>query len=230
MLCYNKKGEELMSLHILNGTVMYDVFKNKGFLEKEVIVPFNEAMCYGETTSEIFSDHFIATRCKMHRVKEKEYREHTLKPLQPLLKLNFTSLTLWFDADMFCQMNIITILGWLDFNRYDKPITLYIVDDHYKIKEMYILNVNGYDRLYKQVLVDRMMPDSIEVDLIKKGVERFFSYLNPEGELMKYIDLHQDLSDEELMLQMLDQFPHYGLGDIQCLELIRKKRTRRQSY
>ncbi len=39
------------TLHILNGQAMYDYFKETRFLEDEMMIPFNEAMCYGNTTT-----------------------------------------------------------------------------------------------------------------------------------------------------------------------------------
>ena len=35
------------TLHILNGQAMYYYFKETAFLEQDMMIPFNEAMCYG---------------------------------------------------------------------------------------------------------------------------------------------------------------------------------------
>ena len=105
------------TLHLLNGQSMYHYFKRTHFLEGELMIPFNEAMCYGDTCKDIFSHTFIQTRARVHHVTPQQYIEITLNPLQPLLRKNFTHLSLWFDSDMFCQINILTILGWLDQTR-----------------------------------------------------------------------------------------------------------------
>lgn len=46
---------------------MYNHFQKIGFLKGETKVPFNEAVYDGETTSEIFSDKFIAIRAEVHQ-------------------------------------------------------------------------------------------------------------------------------------------------------------------
>ena len=48
------------------------------------MIPFNEAMCYGDTCTDIFSHEFIQIRAKVHHVTPKQYTEITLKPLKPL--------------------------------------------------------------------------------------------------------------------------------------------------
>jgi hypothetical protein len=101
------------TLHILNGQVMYNHFKETKFLEQELKIPFNEAMCYGETSDDLFSKEFADIRAKVHHVTPEQYNEITLIPLEPLFNKEFTHLTFWFDADMFCQINILTLLAWL---------------------------------------------------------------------------------------------------------------------
>src|SRR4051794_37204292 len=99
---------EEKTLHILNGQAMYDYYKETNFLNGERMEPFNEAMCYGSTCEELFSQEFIETRARVHHVTAEQYTEHTLKPLRPLLNKEFTQVVLWFDADMFCQINLLT--------------------------------------------------------------------------------------------------------------------------
>jgi hypothetical protein len=71
------------TLHILNGQEMYNYFKETHFLEQEMMVPFNEAMCYGTTCNDLFSHEFTEIRAKVHHVTPEQYTEITLKPLQP---------------------------------------------------------------------------------------------------------------------------------------------------
>ena len=72
------------TLHILNGMAMYNFFKKTQFLESELMIPFNEAMCYGNTCDDLFSDEFTEIRAKVHHVIPAQYAEITLNPLQPL--------------------------------------------------------------------------------------------------------------------------------------------------
>ncbi|OIU71772.1 hypothetical protein BHE18_03700 [Rossellomorea aquimaris] len=102
------------TLNILNGTEMYKHFKETQFLDSKNMIPFNEAMCYGDTCEVIFSEEFNNIRAKVHHVTPAQYTDITLKPLQPLFSGEFGRIALWFDEDMFCQMNLLTILAWLD--------------------------------------------------------------------------------------------------------------------
>ncbi len=62
------------TLHILNGQAMYDYFKKTHFLEEDKMIPFNEAMCYGNTNNDLFSDEFVEIRAKVHHVTPVQYQ------------------------------------------------------------------------------------------------------------------------------------------------------------
>lgn len=213
-------------IHILNGQSMYDFYKKSNFLKEEKMIPFNEAMCYGDASRDLFSDEFIAVRSQVHGVTVEQYKDITLKPLHPLLNNNFTDIALWFDGDMFCQINILTILAWLDQLNHPNPIELHIVGEEFVLLESYTLTAKGYYALYEQVLMDKTMPENISPPLLKKGVELYLNYLNPDGELMMYIKKHKNIPDKELMFKLLEEFTEYGLGDTQYMKLIKSHRNK----
>ena len=72
------------TLHILNGQAMYNYFQKTDYLGQELMIPFNEAMCYGNTCNDLFSSEFTNIRAKVHHVTPEQYAEITLKPLLPL--------------------------------------------------------------------------------------------------------------------------------------------------
>ncbi|MGG3466863.1 AraC family transcriptional regulator [Neobacillus pocheonensis] len=214
------------TLHILNGQAMYNFFKKTNFLEQELMVPFNEAMCYGNTCDDVFSDEFIEIRAKVHHVTPAQYNEITLKPLQPLFSEKFTHIALWFDADMFCQINILTILAWLDQAEHLDAIDLNIVGDQFEPVSHFTLKAKGYYAIFKQVLIDKTMPENIYPEPLKKGIEQYLNYLKKDSDLLKYIQKHQDVAEEELMVALLKKFKDYGLGDTQYYEIIRSHRQK----
>lgn len=215
--------ESKNKLHILNGQVMYDHFQKTRFPKDEMMIPFNEAMCYGDTVSEVFSDEFIATRAKVHHVTLAQYEEITMKPLYPLFNQTFEHIVLWFDDDMFCQINILTILAWLDQIAYPYPIELRLVDDHFKATETFTLHAQEHHKMYKEVLLEKLMPKQIQPIPLKKGIELYLSYLDQESDLMMFIQNHKKTPEKELLSMLLEQFNHYGLGDTQYLELIHSR-------
>ncbi|MGE7664791.1 hypothetical protein ACQKMN_03650 [Ureibacillus composti] len=213
-------------LHLLNGESMLHVFNTSHFLKGETLIPFNEAMCYGKTSSDIFSPLFNKIRASIHQVTVDEYKERTLKHLEPLFLKNFNRIELWFDFDMFCQINLLTVLGWLDQEHHKCSIKLHLVDDQFKPIEEYSLTSEGYYLMYKQVMVDRKMPSTIELSPLRKGINWYLSYLKKDSELMEYILLNINTTENELLLGLLNEFKHYGLGDTQYLEIIRDLRRK----
>jgi hypothetical protein len=216
------------TLHILNGQAMYNFYKKTNFLEQELMVPFNEAMCYGITYNDLFSNEFTEIRVKVHRVTPVQYSETILKPLGPLFSGKFTDIALWFDADMFCQINILSLLAWLDQAEHTGAIDLYLVGDQFEPMNHFTLKAKGYYAIYKQVLIDKKMPENIYPDPLKKGVELYLNYLNKDSDLMMYIKKYSDVPEEELMLALLKKFKHYGLGDTQYFEIIKSLRQKHQ--
>lgn len=217
--------ESKNKLHILNGQVMYDHFQKTGFLKDEMMIPFNEAMCHGDTVSEIFSDEFISMRAKIHHITLADYEEITLKPLQSLFNQTFEYIELWFDEDMFCQINILTLLAWLDQIDYSRAIKLHVVDEHFRTVETFTLRAHGYHKIYNRVLLDKIMPRQVQPPPLKKGIERYLSYLDQSSDLMTFIKKHKNKPEEELLIMLLEKFGHYGLGDIQYFEIIRNHRN-----
>ena len=216
------------TLHILNGQAMYNFFKRTNFLEQELMVPFNEAMCYGKTYNDLFSNEFIKIRAKVHHVTPMQYSQTVLQPLVPLFSGKFTHITLWFDADMFCQINILSLLAWLEQADHTGAIDLYIVGDQFEPRSHYTLKAKGYYVIYKQVLIDKKMPENIYPAPLKKGVELYLNYLNKDSDLMMYIHKYKDVPEEELMLALIKKFKHYGLGDTQYFEIIKSLRQKHQ--
>jgi hypothetical protein len=212
------------TVHILNGTEMYRNFKETQFLEAEFMIPFNEAMCYGETCGDLFSGEFIEMRAKVHQVTTAQYAEITLKPLQPLYCEDFVHIALWFDEDMFCQMNLLTILAWLDQTDYGGSIDLHIVGDNFQPESHYSLKAKGYNQLYKQVMIHKTMPKEVHPIPLYKGVVLYLNYLKEDSDLKLYIQQHQDVPIKELVSLLIENFKEYGLGDTQYFEMVKTYR------
>lgn len=212
---------KLNTLHIVNGQIMYNFFQEKGILKDENMASFNEAMCYGKTSSTIFSTEFVKTRSKVHNVSLDQYKNITMDELQPLLSQSFDKLVLWFDFDMFCQINILTLLAWLDQVEYYNPVTLVLVDDEFNPVTKQIIHPKGYKEIYNIVLIEKQLPDSALPNSLHKGIQSYLTYLNPDSDLMQYIHKHRNLPEEELLLLLLTNFKEYGLGDTHYIELIR---------
>ena len=212
------------TLNILNGQSMYDYFKEHNLDKNGVYVPFNEAMCVGEVTMDIFSEKFNKCRCNSHHVSMEKYNELTLLPLQLLFKNQFSHLVLWFDDDMFCQINLLTLLAYLDQINYSSKITFNLVDHKFGVVDCFEFGVQGYKEIYKQVMINRCITQNIDLPIMENGIRLYFEYLKEDNEITSYIGEHGDLQTDVLVIELLKTFPKYGLGDTQYIQLIDRYR------
>jgi hypothetical protein len=211
-------------LNILNGQAMYDYFMQNHLNKDGVYIPFNEAMCVGSVSSVIFSSQFIRCRCDAHHVSLKQYNEITLEPLKSIFKNKFANIDLWFDDDMFCQINLLTVLTFLDQKNYSGHVTFNLVNLNYKVIDSFKINVRGYKEIYKQVMINKCMPENIVLPVMEKGTKLYFEYLKEENEITSYIRQHKNLDCYILLKELINNFRQYGLGDTQYIQLIKKCR------
>lgn len=102
-------------LNILNGQQMYEEFSSQQLMGKSDYAPFNKAMCVHDTVKTIFSDSFKKVRAAGHQVSLAKYEAITVASLQNnLFSKKYQCIVLWFGEDMFCQMNLLTVLAYLE--------------------------------------------------------------------------------------------------------------------
>ncbi|MCP3027811.1 AraC family transcriptional regulator [Halobacillus sp. A5] len=212
------------TLHILNGEEMKKYFQRTDFLKGEPMVPFNEAMCEGELCEDIFSEEFVKKRALTHEVGPEEYSRITLQPLQLAFEHPVDRIDLWFDEDMFCQINLLTMLAWLDQQHYLDKAELRLVHPQFEPIASYTLNVSGWHTTYKQVLLDKTSPSEMIPHPLRKGIELYLDYWD-DNVLVRFVEEHSHVLEEKLVQQMIGEFRNYGLGDVQYLKLIRRVRA-----
>ena len=86
------------------------------------------------------------------------------------------------------------------------------------------MKAEGYYTMYKKVLIQKEMPKYVFPEPLKNGIELYLNYLQKDSDLIRFIKKHQDISEEELMIKLMVEFQHYGLGDTQYLEIIKSYR------
>lgn len=206
-------------LNILNGQCMYDYFK-KNKIEKNII-PFNEAMCEGDIfTTDIFSKEFVKERCKVHGTNIDDYKKIVLNPLSLLIKTKFDAIVLWFDEDMFCQINLLTLLGYLDKENFREDIYINLTDDKFRLKEKVKVNVEGYYNTYKLVRIEKSMVYIEELPFLQRGIELYLELQKDNNEIIKYIKNNKQKPKDKLVIELLNNFYNYGLGDVQYIKMI----------
>ena len=220
-----KRKKELFDqnvLNILNGQAMYEEFRDKKLMGHSNYAPFNEAMCVHATTSTLFDDAFIQTRARGHHVSIEDYRNTVIKPLNNLFKKNYHTIVLWFGVDMFCQMNLLTLLAYLEQSQYKGKVVLNsFKEDEFRVNQME-LTLGSYDSVYHAVLVNHREPAAVLPPVLHRAIELYLEMQTDNNAVVKYILENKHLPTDELLKQLFEAFPSVGYGDSQYMELIEK--------
>lgn len=112
-------------LHITNGSALTEYLKELGF--KDDILTWQEMLCEGPTIPKIDSREFFQLRSEF--LKEHYDIEIDTKELKKeLSKLDnaskYDEIHLWFEYDLFCQINLLGILNLLHQKEIKKPLYL----------------------------------------------------------------------------------------------------------
>lgn len=114
-------------LHITNGdhtTQRLQKLKIKGD-----IITWREMLCEGKTSVDIGSESFWKTRFEFlkdsYKVTKKKFIDYTLKEYRNLCnQKQQDEIVLWFEYDLFCQVNMVAVISWLKRYRSEHKITL----------------------------------------------------------------------------------------------------------
>lgn len=153
-------------LHITNGDSFTE--KLKSLKLKGDIITWREMLCEGKTLTNVGSESFWKTRFeflnKNYKVTKSWFIEKTLKEYRSLCNhKQQDEIVLWFEYDLFCQINMIAVLSWLKTNR--KYAQIYLVcsgkeDETDKLYGLSDLNDEQLLALYKNKVA--LSQDDIE--------------------------------------------------------------------
>ena len=204
-------------LNITNGDCFNGYFISKFGTEA---VPFCEAIMDGEVVPDIYSDRFIALRVEALNVTEDEYRAKMY--VSNILQNNeYEMICLWFGRDTFCQVNLLTLLAYLEQIKYCGKLKLnYIDDETFEVLEADIdVSLGGYSKIYEDVLISKNTPDDVGV-LCKAAIDLYFDYHSPDGALAKLARDNADKSKMALICLLLKESRDYGLSNLQAERII----------
>lgn len=219
----NKMNEQFDTdiLNILNGQIMYEEFQTQQLMGKTDYVPFNEAMCSNDACFTIFSDEFNKLRAAGHEVSLIDYVNITINSLKPLFEKQYKCIVLWFGEDMFCQMNLLTVLAYLEQVEYKGKVFFNMVNEKtYDVEEIEV-TPKGFKEIYQQVLIQHQLPKAQVMPVMYQGINLYLEYLKDDNEITTYIKKHLYKSQGELLKNLFRLFPQYGLGDVQYIKIIK---------
>lgn len=211
-------------LNLLNGQVMYEEFKEQKRMGNSDYAPFNEAMCVNAVTKPIFDKAFIETRASGHQASVESYIKKVIEPLNNLFNKEYKCIVLWFGEDMFCQMNLLTILAYLEQIGYDNKVFLNSFrEDEFKVSQTE-LTLGNYTAIYNDVLVNHRKPSSELIPVMYQAINLYLDMLKEKNAVTMYISKNKDLPPSELLKRLFELFPTIGYGDSQYRELMNKVR------
>lgn len=114
-------------LHITNGDSTTNYLKKLKFSGD--IITWREMLCEGKTTADVGSEVFWKHRFNFlknsYSVSKKKFIDYTLKEYRSLCnKKESNEIVLWFEHDLFCQINMLAVLSWLKKHRKNYHISL----------------------------------------------------------------------------------------------------------
>ncbi len=213
-------------LNVLNGQHMYEKFRSNQWMGASDYVPFNEAMCVHEATEEVFSESFCSIRARGHDSTLSGYEQIVIYPLHQLFTNlhDYKCIVLWFGDDLFCQLNLLTMLAYLEQQQYTGTVYFNTVQEQTYDVQQTEMTLGTFASLYKQVVLHHQMPTEPMLPVMYQSIRLYLQLQQPDNELTRHIAAHPDQSESELVRHMLKLFPHYGLGDTQYIEYIRQVR------
>lgn len=130
-------------LHITNGDSFTQRLQSLDI--KGDIITWREMLCEGKTENNVGSESFWKTRFdflhKNYKVSKSIFIEKTLKEYRSLCNhKQQDEIILWFEYDLFCQVNMIAVLSWLKTHRQYAQISLVCSGKEDETDKMYGLN------------------------------------------------------------------------------------------
>ena len=130
-------------LHITNGD-NFTSRLNKLDIKGDVTT-WREMLCEGKTLTNVGSESFWKTRYeflhKNYKVSKSWFIEKTLKEYRSLCNHKQQDhIVLWFEYDLYCQVNMLAVISWLLANRRYAQISLVCSGKEDDSDKMYSLN------------------------------------------------------------------------------------------
>ena len=139
-------------LHITNGDSFTEKLKSLDL--KGDIITWREMLCEGKTETNVGSESFWKTRFdflhKNYKVSKSWFIEKTLKEYRSLCNHKQQDhIVLWFEYDLFCQINMLAVISWLKTHRRHAEISLVCSGKEDATDTLYGLNELSNEQLVR---------------------------------------------------------------------------------
>ncbi|NOR29154.1 MAG: DUF1835 domain-containing protein [Lutibacter sp.] len=207
------------TLHVLNGDSTAKILENSK-IKGDVIV-WRELLCDGPLHTNVGSDEFWTKRYAFFKnelgVERLEYFDKTIKEIVKLEDVsNYNEVILWFEFDLFCQVNLLALCTYL-LDKYVKKTNYYLVcvgkeNGKDKLQSLADYSPEEYRNLYENKI-------SLSKTSLEYAKECWSVYVESSFEKLKSFDFNQSSKFKYLQLainQHLNRFPsENGLNQIE---------------
>ena len=223
-------------LHITNGDSF--TLRLQGLNLKGDIITWREMLCEGKTETNVGSESFWKTRFdflhKTYNVSKSWFVEKTLKEYRSLCNhKQQDQIVLWFEYDLFCQINLLAVVSWLKTHRRHAEISLVCSGNEDETDKLYGLSELSDEhllKLYENKVI--LTQDDIEY---ADYVWQLYCSDNPiRLEQLTDFDQYQFDYLSEALLAHLKRFPTIknGLNEIENrlleLSVLEKPKSRKE--
>jgi hypothetical protein len=231
----------MKKLNILNGEALKKYFLKNFDAERDDIISFNECLVDGELHENIFSEDFFSLRerfiTKNFNLPPEEYRQKSVNELKTLLNNKYENIILWFDFDLFCQINMLTILAYLNYVKFNGLVRVNIIKQdffYYSQKEIIeneieLDSIDNFYNLYVDILIKKDF-EKADSDLyqnifkqlpyLKEGIRLYRKYKGSNSEIIDFINKRRGKSRKDILIDLIKNLNHYGLGDTQYMRIL----------
>ncbi len=215
-----------MHLHITGGEWLNQQICRK-YAPEGLVLPFNEAMMSGAVCAPVLSPRFCRLRAAALNVPEADYLQK-LQPVRNALEAlsPADTVTLWFGADTFCQMNRLTVLAALEERGFCGAVESVTVrdEDGEVVSGPAKTALGEYRTLYAEVLMAHRFAETAD-SWLSAVLPRYFDFLRPDGALARFAAEHPEMEEDALVCALLERSAADGLSDTMARDMIRRVRS-----
>lgn len=209
-----------MVIHILSGDAMAQYSDTLGF--SGYTIAFAEEMISGDAHIDIFGTEFCKIRADFHNMNPDKYKK---KIAYPMTKLRTgDEVHLWFGKDLFCQINMLTCLAYLEKLGIKEATFHEVFEDEMKEMSVTKIQTDGYLKSFESIVINKTSV-ATPLEALNSVQDMYFEYHSLNGPLCDFIRENSETSVFALTVKIIKQFAGYGLSDVQSKSLIERIRN-----
>ncbi|MBB3697885.1 hypothetical protein KMW28_06810 [Flammeovirga yaeyamensis] len=199
----------MKNYHILNGDSILEAWRHQNFDAEPII--FREMLVEGESMIELWTHRFFEKRKHFfltnYGVSFEDYNSKSGVELQKMNQLvNATTITLWFENDLFCHINLMATLHFIhQLNMNDVEVYLVLGEGTKGLGEY---TKEAFGKLYHQKVkldADDLAFASKFWELYTKAdLDNFITYIKRSPKFLPLL--------KEVMTTYMEQFPQKESG------------------